>query len=232
MPRLRLPSPAMIVAFAALCLALSGTAMAARSLITGKDIKDGSVTSADIQNGSLTAKDFKKGQIPAGAKGAKGDPGPAGPAGAAGASGAAGAAGAPGAPGKDGTQATPVDRGKIDVPGVGAGPLESVQQTVTTSGGTTVQLTVTRATDALSTLLTKLAFNGTHEATVTLTVNRPGTSAPQVVYELTTVTLSSAAADNEQETYTLHAAKVKQTTSDASGASQTTCFDFSANVIC
>jgi hypothetical protein len=59
-------------------------------LITGKQIKDGSVTSADIKNGSLLAADFKAGELKTGPIGLTG------PAGAPGSPGAAGAAGAPG----------------------------------------------------------------------------------------------------------------------------------------
>jgi hypothetical protein len=38
---------------------IGGTAADARSLITGKEIKDNSVTGKDIKNGSLTLSDFK-----------------------------------------------------------------------------------------------------------------------------------------------------------------------------
>jgi hypothetical protein len=65
----------------------SGTAGAAR-LITGRQIKDGSITGRDIRNKSLTATDFR-GSVrgpagPAGLAGAAGRPGAAGPAGPAG----------------------------------------------------------------------------------------------------------------------------------------------------
>jgi hypothetical protein len=43
-----------IVAYLALFLALGGTAVAARPLLTGADVQDGSLTGADIQNDSLT----------------------------------------------------------------------------------------------------------------------------------------------------------------------------------
>ena len=92
--RPRRPSAAMVVAFLALCVALSGTAVgesavtSAQKLITGKqiknrsvtgvDIKSNSVTSGAIKNQSLLRADFKLGELPAGPAGAKGDVGPQG----------------------------------------------------------------------------------------------------------------------------------------------------------
>lgn len=70
-----------------LALGLAGSAGAAATLITGKQIKDSSLTGKDVKDGSLSAKDFAKGQLPAGAKGEAGAAGPAGPAGPAGAKG-------------------------------------------------------------------------------------------------------------------------------------------------
>jgi hypothetical protein len=79
-------SPAMIVAMLALFVALTGTAVATTSvLITGKQIKNGSITGLDIKNKSVTSKDIK-GQLRGarglrgltGATGAKGDKGDAG----------------------------------------------------------------------------------------------------------------------------------------------------------
>ncbi|HEY9377487.1 MAG TPA: hypothetical protein VIQ02_10365 [Jiangellaceae bacterium] len=92
--RPRRPSAALVLAFLALSVALSGTAVgesavsAAQKLITGKQIKNRSVTSLDIktnsltsaaiQNGSLLGEDFKLGELlagPAGPQGPKGDTG-------------------------------------------------------------------------------------------------------------------------------------------------------------
>ncbi len=98
-------TPAMIVAVMALLAATAGTAFgqdavaAAKKLITGKQIKNGTITGTDVKNGSLTARDVKGG-LPTGAKG---DTGPAGPAGAKGDTGAAGPAGAKGADGAKGS---------------------------------------------------------------------------------------------------------------------------------
>ncbi|MGH3022310.1 MAG: hypothetical protein ACRDNI_01520 [Gaiellaceae bacterium] len=50
--RLRMPSPAMVVALLALFVALGGSGTAA-VLITGKDIKNGSVRGADVRESSL-----------------------------------------------------------------------------------------------------------------------------------------------------------------------------------
>lgn len=77
--RLR-PSRSMAIAFAALFVALTGTAIADKA-IDGGDVQNNSITGKDIKNFSLLKKDFKRGQLPAG---------PAGPQGPAGAAGRAG----------------------------------------------------------------------------------------------------------------------------------------------
>ena len=107
--KVRIPSPAMIVAILALLFALSGTAVAG-GLITGAQIQNNTVSSADLTNngvksvdmqnnavttfdvlnGTLRAVDFAPGVLTSGAAG------PAGPAGPAGAQGAPGPQGAPG----------------------------------------------------------------------------------------------------------------------------------------
>jgi hypothetical protein len=90
-----------VVATLALLLAVGGTAAAgAQSLLTGRNVKDGSLTGADIQNDSLTGADIQAGSLgsnafstiaranlrgaigPAGPKGDKGESGAQGPAGA------------------------------------------------------------------------------------------------------------------------------------------------------
>jgi hypothetical protein len=86
------------VAYLALFFAMTGTGLAAKPAITGRDIKNESITGGDIKDSSITtydvrsrsllASDFKAGQLPAGA------PGPEGPAGAAGATGPQGPPGA------------------------------------------------------------------------------------------------------------------------------------------
>ncbi len=104
--KVRIPSPAMIIAVIALLFALSGTAVAG-ALITGAqiqnntvssldltnntvkavDVQNNSLTTFDVMNGTLRAVDFAPGVL---------KEGPAGPAGPAGAQGAAGPQGAPG----------------------------------------------------------------------------------------------------------------------------------------
>jgi hypothetical protein len=84
--RLRRPSPSLLIALAAVVLASAGSATAAR-LITGKQIKNGSIASADVRDGSLVRGDFKAGQVPAGPRGAQGPQGPRGATGARGANG-------------------------------------------------------------------------------------------------------------------------------------------------
>lgn len=73
-----------VAATIAVFVALGGSATAA-VLITGKNVKDGSlsgqdiknnsVASVDVKDGDLLGKDFKAGQLPAGAQGPKGDQG-------------------------------------------------------------------------------------------------------------------------------------------------------------
>lgn len=92
MPRNRLqlglPSPAMIVAVAALFVALGGTGYAmsqlAKNSVGTPQLKNNAVTSVKVRNGTLLSADFKAGQLKAG------PPGPAGPAGPKGDNGPAG----------------------------------------------------------------------------------------------------------------------------------------------
>lgn len=58
MRRLRRPSPAMVVAAAALFLALGGSAYGL--VITGRSIKNSTVTGADIKNKALHGRDVKR----------------------------------------------------------------------------------------------------------------------------------------------------------------------------
>jgi hypothetical protein len=87
-----------VVAFA---LGAAGTAGAAVKLLTGKNIKDGSIEVVDLSKKAQTSLKGKAG--PAGPAGLAGAAGPAGAPGAAGATGPAGAGGTPGSPGTNGT---------------------------------------------------------------------------------------------------------------------------------
>ena len=91
----RKPSPAFVVATAALALSLGGTSAYAYSAITSADIKDNTVRSVDVRNGSLRIKDLNENAVDAlrGQRGQQGQQGPRGPR---------GAQGAPGQDGQDG----------------------------------------------------------------------------------------------------------------------------------
>lgn len=84
----RLFTPSMVVALLALTVALSGTAVAAKGLITGAQIKDHSIGYVDI---STLAVGKLRGRV-----GRVGPPGPQGAQGPAGATGATGPAGTTG----------------------------------------------------------------------------------------------------------------------------------------
>ena len=138
------PSSAMVIACLALSIALGGTASAA-VLITGKEVKDGSLSGRDIANRSLTGLDVRDRSLtpldfngsvqgPAGAagpQGPKGDGGQQGPAGAsgpqgpkgdrgeqglAGASGPAGPAGPAGTQGPSGVSGWEYRTARLDIP--------------------------------------------------------------------------------------------------------------------
>jgi len=100
--RLRLPSPALVLAALALLVATAGAATAATHYpeFNGVDIINESLTGRDIKNHSLTAKDFR-GSV-RGARGAAGRAGPPGPAGPSGSAGPPGTAGPQGATGPQG----------------------------------------------------------------------------------------------------------------------------------
>ena len=90
--RRHLPSPAMIVACAALVVALGGVSYAAgvlptnsvgtaqlqKKAVTASKLRKNAVTGAKVKNRTLMAADFKVGQLPAGPQGPKGDAGPQG----------------------------------------------------------------------------------------------------------------------------------------------------------
>jgi hypothetical protein len=105
--RLRRPSHATVIAYAALFTALTGSAYAAIQLprdsvgarelransVGRSEIRPGAVGSTEVANGSLRRIDFAAGQLPAGARGPVGERGERGERGLQGAPGAAGAPG-------------------------------------------------------------------------------------------------------------------------------------------
>lgn len=104
---------AVLVAVLALILA-AGAGATASMIITGKQIKDGTVTTRDVKNRSLKARDFSataKSKL-------RGPAGPAGPAGPRGATGATGATGPAGATGLQGLQGLTGLQGVPGVPGL------------------------------------------------------------------------------------------------------------------
>lgn len=101
------PSLGTLLGAAALVIAVGSTGVAAdaASLITGKDIKDGSIQKVDLSTG-VQAKLAKTGAVgpvgPVGPAGPKGDTGPAGAQGPAGPAGPRGPEGMQGVPGNAG----------------------------------------------------------------------------------------------------------------------------------
>jgi hypothetical protein len=108
-------SPAMIVACIAVVLAMTGSALAARDLITGADIKDGSITRADLSGRTISSLKGKRG--PSGSAGRDGFAGPAGPQGSTGPQGDRGPAGPPGPQGDEGVRGDKGDKGDTGATG-------------------------------------------------------------------------------------------------------------------
>jgi hypothetical protein len=90
-----------ILACVAVALIVGTTSATAATLVTGKQVKDGSLTGADVKNGSLRKADLSDKAINS-LKGKNGATGPQGAAGAKGEVGPAGLAGKEGVNGKDG----------------------------------------------------------------------------------------------------------------------------------
>jgi hypothetical protein len=107
------PSGSMAVALIALVVAMSGSAVAA-SLITSKQIKDGTIQTKDISKKAMAS--LKRS---AGASGVPGPAGAVGPAGLAGLQGPQGDPGAKGDPGEKGSQGVTGPMGPSDGYSVG-----------------------------------------------------------------------------------------------------------------
>jgi hypothetical protein len=104
-------TPGLILGGIAVILAMSGSAMAG-SLITSKQIKDGTIRSKDIKKGTISANRLSK----AARVSLKGETGPAGPAGQTGAQGPAGPQGERG-PSVFGSPGAKGDKGDTGAPG-------------------------------------------------------------------------------------------------------------------
>jgi hypothetical protein len=131
----------MLVALLALVLAMSGSAVAA-SLITSKQIKDGTIQTKDLSKKALTALKTSRGG-PAGAtgqQGAQGSPGPEGPQGEKGDKGDKGEPGAKGEQGPAGPTAGAVSAG-VTPPAAG-GCCAGSTITTTTAGKIMATLSV------------------------------------------------------------------------------------------
>lgn len=104
--RRRRPSPAIVVAGAALFLALGGSAVAATGMIHAADLAPGAVTGKAIRSGAVEPRDLStatRALVRTGADGAAGAGGGNGAPGTAGSNGANGPNGANGTNGVDGT---------------------------------------------------------------------------------------------------------------------------------
>ena len=124
-----------VLVVAGLMLALSfGSGALAASMITGKQIKDGTVTTKDVKNHTLMVKDFNRRTRtkltgPQGPKGDQGDPGLQGIQGIPGVQGDQGIQGIQGIPGVPGTD------GLDGIDGVSGYELASGSQNITTALG-------------------------------------------------------------------------------------------------
>jgi hypothetical protein len=122
------PSHATVVAYLAVFLALGTSSIAApvrdaaRNLVTGQGIMDGTVTTRDVKNGSLLRADFKPGLLtnpvgPMGPAGPPGVPGPRGEQGIQGPTGEQGEHGIQGPTGDQGIQGPTGEQGEQGIQG-------------------------------------------------------------------------------------------------------------------
>lgn len=164
MTRARRPSPALAVATLALLLACAGSASAARDLMTGKGIKDGSITGVDIKQGSLPLSKLRSAP-PTGARGDMGPQGATGPTGGTGSKGDAGGTGDAGIKGDPGPSDAWVGVAGSDTP-----------VTATTEGTAVIVATTTVAKAGPLLLLGTLTASAPSSApdTVTCLIVTPG----------------------------------------------------------
>jgi len=168
-----LPSPAMVVACLAVVLAMTGSAFAARALINGGDIKNGTISASKLSRSAVHSLRGHRGpagpagrdgfvgaQGPQGSTGPEGPRGPDGPAGPQGPKGTTGDTGARGPQGPQGDQGPKGDTGDQGPQGT---PGQSIQASVyvgSTSLGTPMAPTSTGPTDPANDGVDLTAGNG------------------------------------------------------------------------
>ena len=126
------PSPAMVVSVVALVSGLTGSAIAgpAADLISGKQVKKGSITSRHVRDGSLQLRDLNsKARSAMSRNGSANQPGPRG------ATGPQGPQGVPGTQGPQGERGPQGPKGEAGVPGT-PGPKYSPSFAVLNTDGT------------------------------------------------------------------------------------------------
>src|SRR3954469_18166754 len=106
-----------VMATVAVFFALGGTATAAKVVISGRDVQDGSLTGADIKDHSVTRADLARSAFSH--PGADGPQGPVGAQGHDGATGPRGESGLPGPKGDTGAQGPPGVAGRAGPAGAG-----------------------------------------------------------------------------------------------------------------
>jgi hypothetical protein len=194
----RRPSAALVVALLALFLGMAGVAPAAKKLVTGKDIKDGSITGADVKNKSLPLSKLA-GRLPTG-----GPRGAAGPAGPTGPKGDIGLQGEPGPPGEQGPGG---DQGPQGPPGPAGNDGQNGQGPAYFHETASVQLTATAASEGAADVVAGVGVTGnnlpigyytviatgyaTGDSGQTLTCNLSGNGAGLAKYQFD-VSLDSA----------------------------------------
>ena len=189
MPLLRMPRPATVLAFAALVIAMTGSAIAAKKyLITStKQIKPSVLAQLKGNTGPAGAKGD------AGAAGAKGDTGAAGATGAKGDTGAAGTNGTDGAAGTNGTNGSDATGATMGALQVGSG--QTFLMPVTTSANAPVStgnLTPNRALVFKDFAFAVPALTGSETFTATIVLNSVDSAVACTVTAPSTMCTSGA----------------------------------------
>ena len=163
------PSPAVLLGLLALFFAMTGSAVAA-SMITSKQIKDGTIQVRDLSRSARSALGGARGTAGArGPRGLEGAAGAAGPAGARGATGDQGVGGATGAPGTARAYAAVNRAGTLDV-------TRSKGVSAVTHGGTGAYcVTLDAGIDATSTVAVVARLGAQSEANAIYAVDATGT---------------------------------------------------------